>query len=109
MNITKRFSALLCLVFSVSHTLSAQKVPTITWGEFKVEELQMKNWASDTSAPAAVLGDMGTINMAEIDGYYGFYLNVHRRIKIFKKEAFHYANQTIQVRTKDNQIGRAHV
>ena len=103
MNITKRFSALLCLVFSILHLLSAQNAPKITWGEFKLEELQMKNWASDTSAPAAVLGEMGTINMGEIDGYYGFYLNVHRRIKIFKKEAFHYANQTIQVRTKDNR------
>ena len=103
MNITKQSSALLCLFFSFLQILSAQKVPTITWGEFKVEELQMKNWASDTSAPAAVLGEMGSINMAEIDGYYGFYLNVHRRIKIFKKEAFHYANQTIQVRTKDNR------
>lgn len=103
MNITKRFSALLCLVFSILHLLSAQNAPKITWGEFKLEELQMKNWASDTSAPAAVLGEMGTINMGEIDGYYGFFLNVHRRIKIFKKEAFHYANQTIQVRTKDNR------
>ena len=103
MNIIKRLSALSCLVFSILHILSAQNVPKITWGEFKVEELQMKNWASDTSAPAAVLGEMGTINMAEIEGYYGFYLNIHRRIKIFKKEAFHYANQTIQVRTKDDR------
>ena len=103
MNVTKRLMALLCLVFSFLHILSAQNAPKITWGEFKVEELQMKNWAFDTSAPAAVLGEMGTINMAEIDGYYGFYLNIHRRIKIFKKEAFHYANQTIQVRTKDNR------
>ena len=103
MNVTKRLLALLCLIFSCLHILSAQNVPKITWGEFKLEELQMKNWASDTSAPAAVLGDMGSINMGEIEGYYGFYLNVHRRIKIFKKEAFHYANQTIQVRTKDNR------
>ena len=103
MNITKRLSAFSCLFFSILHILSAQNVPKITWGEFKVEELQMKNWASDTSAPAAVLGEMGTINMAEIEGYYGFYLNIHRRIKIFKKEAFHYANQTIQVRTKDDR------
>ena len=93
MNITKRFSALLCLFFSFLQILSAQNVPTITWGEFKVEELQMKNWASDTSAPAAVLGEMGGISMTVIDGYYGFYLNVHRRIKIFKKEAFHYADR----------------
>ena len=54
MNVTKRISALLCLIFSVLHILSAQNVPKINWGEFKVEELQMKNWASDTSAPAAV-------------------------------------------------------
>ena len=103
MNVTKRLLALLCLVFSCLHILSAQNAPKITWGEFRLEELQMKNWASDTSAPAAVLGNMGSINMGEIDGYYGFFLNVHRRIKIFKKEAFHYANQTIQVITKDNR------
>ncbi len=102
MNATKRFSFFLSLFLCSFHILSAQNVPKLTWGEFKLEDLQMKNWATDTSASAAVLGETGDLVMDEVSNYYGYYFKVLRRIKIFKKEGFSYSNVSIRFVSKDD-------
>ena len=82
---TKRLLTIALLFTSTLFSLSAQEAPTMKWGEFKVEDLQLKKWATDTAAAAAILGDIGDITMAEVKNYYGFIFKQHRRIKIFKK------------------------
>jgi hypothetical protein len=103
MNFSKRFSGILCLLFCTFQTISAQKdIPDLKWGEFKLEDLQLKQWATDTAAPAAVLGETGTLNMEIVRDYYGYSIRVYRRIKIFKKEGFPRANISLPYYAKDN-------
>jgi Domain of Unknown Function with PDB structure (DUF3857)/Transglutaminase-like superfamily len=106
MIVSKRISSILCFIFCTFQSLSAQisldSIPKMKWGEYKLADLQLKQWATDTAAPAAVLGEIGTLNMEIVKQYYGHSFKVHRRIKIFKKEGFSRANVALQYISKDD-------
>jgi hypothetical protein len=99
----KRFLITALLLLGIALSLSAQEnvVPKLKWGEFTVDDLKMKEWELDTSMPAVVLGNVGTISMEEVNNYYGFRFTETKRIKILKKEGFDYANITIPYYAKD--------
>lgn len=109
MNATKRLSSILCLFLCSFQILIAQNVPKLTWGEFKLEDLQLKKWATDTAAVAAVLGETGDLTMDIVSDYYGYYFKVLRRIKIFKKEGFDYSNVSIRFYSKDDLQFISHI
>ncbi len=76
-------SLLICLL---SGPLAAQQEP-LKWGKVLETDLQMKQYARDTSAKAVILADVGFISMRLVDGLqYAF--RHHRRIKILDAEGF---------------------
>lgn len=84
-------------------TMNAQELPKMEWNKVSRDDLQMKFWASDSTAEAAVLGDFGQILMNEVSGgYTGFNLVRHYRLKIFNKSAFERANVRIVYASKDD-------
>ncbi|MCB0569104.1 MAG: DUF3857 domain-containing protein [Phaeodactylibacter sp.] len=72
----------------------AQKDP-IKWGKVPDEELSMKSYEPDTSAPALVLADYGNLYFDLSDGKLKFVRENHRRIKILKRSGFDYGDITI--------------
>jgi hypothetical protein len=98
---SNRIKLVLSLLSFTFFTLNAQNIPQLKFGEFKLEDLQLKQWTSDTAAPAAVLGETGTMNAEIVRQYYGYSFKVHRRIKIFKKEAFDRANIALRYFSKN--------
>lgn len=90
-------------LFSVNlPTMNAQELPKMEWNKVSRDDLQMKFWASDSTAEAAVLGDFGQILMNEVSGgYTGFNLVRHYRLKIFNKSAFERANVRIVYASKE--------
>lgn len=80
------------LLFSV-FKLSAQEFKL---GKVSVAELQEKMYPSDTSATAAILYKKGVarVEYNENDGFV-LITDVETRIKIYKKEGYDYANQSI--------------
>lgn len=102
---TKRVCSTITLFFCILSTAFAQKnvvVPKMEWDKFPVEDLKSTMWASDTSVPAAVLGNIGQLNMEEVRNYYGFRFTQLKRIKIFKKEGFNEANVKIPYYAKND-------
>ncbi len=98
----KQFFAIIFFSFVSYLPLSAQeKMPQLTWGSVKIEDLQLKSWRTDSTTPACVLGDVGTLSMQLVQDYYGFRLKQHRRVKILKKEGFSYQNVAIPYYSKD--------
>ncbi len=89
---------LICTAFSA---FAQETVPKLTWNIFSAEDLKMTSWVSDTSASAAILGNVGDLNMEEVKQYYGFRFTEMKRIKIFKKSGFDYANIRIPYYAKD--------
>ncbi len=92
-------------IFGTFMTISlpavAQDSLKLDFGKFKLEDLNMKVWASDSSAAAAVLGEVGELDMYDGADYDGYTFKVHRRIKIFTKDGFDEANVAIRYQTKD--------
>jgi hypothetical protein len=66
------------------------------FSEVLMEELTMKNVNYDSTAKAAVLFDKGE-TVVDLGSTNGLTLKIHKRIKIFKKQAFDYANINIPV------------
>jgi hypothetical protein len=102
---TKRIFSAIALSLCIFSTIFAQKdavVPKMEWDKFSVEDLKSTVWENDTSAIAAVLGNIGQLNMEEVRNRYGFHFMQLKRIKIFKKEGFDYANVTIPYYAKDD-------
>lgn len=75
----------------VSTVLTAQDFEKVT-----LAELQQKRHPADTSAAAAVLAERGSVTF-DYSQTEGFLVNmdVRVRIKIYKKEGYEYANQTM--------------
>jgi hypothetical protein len=102
MSLKKRIPVILYFFCTLFYPLLAQdKPPELNWGEFKVADLQLKQWPTDTTASAAVLGETGNLNMQIVQDFYGYSIRVHKRIKIFKKEGFSRANIALQYFSKD--------
>lgn len=98
----KQFFTLLCFFFFSLTALSAQEnIPQLVWGNVKNADLQLKEWRSDSSVNAFVLGDVGNISMQLVNDYYGFHFKELRRLKILKKEGFSSANIQIPYYSKD--------
>jgi hypothetical protein len=91
----KGLLVLLVLVL-LNSVLSGQKAP-IKFGDVSIEELQMKSYPADTSAPAVILCDYGVFSStAQSFDASGLTPPFHfvriRRIKILKKEGYVWAN-----------------
>ena len=107
MQISKRLFVTVTLAFCLFCALFAQKekevkIPKMEWDKISPDDLKSTVWASDTNAVAAVLGDIGDLNMEEVQNRYGFRFTELKRIKIFKKEGFDYANIRIPYYAKDD-------
>lgn len=80
----------------INYGVSGQKAP-IKYGDVSIEELQMKSYPADTSAPAVILCDYGSFTSIP-QGYNVFGSTIPfqfiriRRIKILKKEGYDWAN-----------------
>ena len=97
-----RFLVIPILLFCTVVSLSAQNiVPELKWSIFTAEDLKLKEWEMDTSMPAVVLGNVGSLSMEEVRQYYGFRFTEMKRIKIFKKLGFDQANIRIPYYAKD--------
>jgi hypothetical protein len=99
--LTSYFTVVLFYFFYFSLCL-AQDAPKIEWDKVPSEDLRMKNWASDSTADAAVLADMAYVEMTEVRDNLGYNMTRLRRIKIFNKNAFDRANIRIVYRAKDD-------
>ena len=97
----KQLSVSLFALFLSLNGLSAQDVPRLTWNNVKDDDLKLKEWRSDSSVTAFVLGDIGTLSMQLVNDYYGFHLTQMRRIKLLKKDGFSYAQVKIPFYQKD--------
>jgi hypothetical protein len=97
----KRFFLFPILLFCCCLSIAAQSiVPELKWSVFTVEDLKMKEWAEDTSVSAVILGNVGDLSMEEVRQFYGFRFTELKRIKIFKKTGFDYANVSIPYYSK---------
>lgn len=77
----------------VTVTLFAQKKgPKVKFGKLSEEEIKMTSYKEDTEAAAVVLFDKGSIYYSYINNDWVQIQERHKRIKIFKKEAYDYAN-----------------
>ena len=65
------------------------------WGGITQEELQMAYHPEDSSAEAAILMDHGKITVFSSPANYGHEFNHYRRIKIFKRAGFKWADVDI--------------
>jgi hypothetical protein len=88
------FLAIPLLVFDVS----AQKAP-IRFGDVSMEDLEMKSYPADTSAPAVVLCDYGYFDAQNVQ----FIRTI--RIKILKKEGYNWANYVFPASYKSQVRG----
>jgi hypothetical protein len=82
----------LSLTFLLSFSLLSQNEP-MKFGKIKPEEIALKIYPKDSDAVAVILCEFGNASV-EYSQSYGFQqvLEVHRRIKIFKKEGYDEAN-----------------
>jgi hypothetical protein len=88
-------SIILCAIFMASSLLllAQKKEWKAKYGKLSEEEISMSAYKEDKDAPAVVLFDKGRVYYS-FDATYGWVQiqERHKRIKIFKKEAYHYAN-----------------
>lgn len=84
---------LLIILTLVLPLLGRAQKPPIKFGDVPIEDLQMQVYPKDSSAAAVVLADYGE-SIINYDQNDGFILNFERirRIKIFKKEGFDWAD-----------------
>ncbi len=87
-------AALTALLILFSAAVFAQD-PDLRWGRVSDEDLRMTGFPDDTSAAALVLFDVADLkfNLSSGDNQYDF--TNHRRIKIFKRAGFDYADIAI--------------
>lgn len=86
------------LILSISLSATAQKAP-IKFGDVSMEELKMVRYDKDTSAAAVILVDFGESSL-EYDpakGYFVIRFERLKRIKIFKKDGYSLANESIML------------
>ena len=93
---------LFCALFAQKEKEKEVKIPKMEWDKISSDDLKSTVWASDSNAVAAVLGDIGDLNMETIKNRNGFRFKERKRIKIFKKEGFEYANIRIPYYAKDD-------
>lgn len=74
------------------------------FGEISNSEREMKYYPKDPKAPAVILFDIGKSVFVDniIDGGYDIEFTRHKRIKIFDKSAFNYAEVNIPYYVEDN-------
>ena len=98
MNLKTSMLALFATVLYLN--LTAQET-SIKWGKIPEEELKMASYALDTAAAALVLADIGyfTYDLHAPDQLTE--LNVHRRIKILKRNGFSEGDIEIPYYSKD--------
>lgn len=87
--------------FSITALSAQENIPQLIYGNVKTDDLQLKEWRSDSSVSAFVLGDVGNISMQLVNDYYGFHFTELRRLKILKKDGFRYGNIEIPYYSKD--------
>lgn len=92
---------ILCFLTS-QPVVSQNDIPEMTWNQIPKEDIKMLAWSVDSTAAALVLGNIGELYMTPLNDDLGFELQVHKRIKIFKKEGFNEANVEIPYYSKDN-------
>jgi hypothetical protein len=82
------------ILLLLSNLLSAQKKDL---GNVTIEELKEKVCPLDSTAPAAVLFNVGEVRFDFVEGK-GFVMNtkVRTKIKIYKKEAYELANKSVR-------------
>jgi hypothetical protein len=92
MKITKFFSLFIVLLF-----VSKANSQEFKLGKVSIAELEQKVHPKDTAAVAAILYKKGN-SQIEYNENEGFILttNVETRIKIYKKEGYNWANQSVQ-------------
>lgn len=98
MNIIKIFSLTILLLFISKATAQEFKL-----GKVSIEEIKAKRHSIDTAAVAAILYKKGSSRL-DYNQNDGFVLTteVETRIKIYKKEGYDYANQTINYSISGN-------
>jgi Transglutaminase-like superfamily/Domain of Unknown Function with PDB structure (DUF3857) len=92
----------IAFTFLLCFRIHAQDLPQMEWNKIANDDLKMTLWATDSTADAAILGDIGHVEMTEVRDNLGFNLTRHKRIKIFNKSAFDRANIRIVYRAKDD-------
>ncbi len=65
------------------------------FGKISQEEIQLTSYAADPDAEAVVLFDLGESKFIETEKGYDIRFTHHKRVKIFKKEGFNYAEISI--------------
>jgi hypothetical protein len=66
--------------------MKRSKLPSMVWDKIPPEDLDLTQWAADTTAPAVVLGHTGKLVFTEVrNNYWGYIFKEHRRVKVFKK------------------------
>ena len=82
------------LLFLIISNVNAQKFEL---GKVSIEELNEKSHPKDTSAVAAVLFDKGEVQFeySQTDGF-TVHTTVKKRIKIYKKEGYDWANKSVE-------------
>ena len=85
------------ILLAMSMAAYAQK-PPIKFGDVSIDELKMTRYVKDTSAAAVILMDYGQSNLNYKQNT-GFIIDFDRirRIKIFRKEGYEFANQSIPI------------
>jgi hypothetical protein len=78
---------------SISFTTSFAQDHGFPFGEATMSELQMNQYPLDSSASAVVLDEFGEVYFGYSE--YKMYVEVHRKIKILKKEGFEKADLSI--------------
>ena len=90
------------LFYHFSLVAQLSELPSLTWDKISSEDIKMKSLPDDTVSAAAVLCNIGDLSMMDVRNNVGFNLNIHKRIKIFKKEGFSYANVEIPYYSRDD-------
>ena len=69
------------------------------FGKIDMDELKMTEYDKDASASAVILGDFGDIDFQynETQGYFEIFFTRHTRIKILKKNGYHWADHEISL------------
>jgi Domain of Unknown Function with PDB structure (DUF3857)/Transglutaminase-like superfamily len=82
-----------CFFLCLPIIFAQKKELKVKFGKISEAEIKMKDFADDLAAPAVILFDKGTVTN-DFNSQTGFVLRFehHKRIKIFKKDAYEMAN-----------------